>query len=165
MGTKEQEDMADLLHSDRTENMAAEDQTGHGGTEGTMAADHIAVTELERTPGAVRNTDCERQEKHRTVRSSKLSLRAPGPRQATVPEAIFILDSRSQTVSVDLLCVSRIYCISLLTITSEAWVSIASCLHCLPWSLTLDVLHTVIDEAPKTVPPARHSPRHAVSLL
>lgn len=100
------------------------------------------------------------------MRSSKLSLRAPGPGKASIPEAIFILDSRSQTVSVDLLRVSRIYyCISLITRTSKAWVSIASCLHCLPWSLTLDVLHTVIDEAPKTVPSARHSPRHAVSLL
>lgn len=56
-----------LSYSDRTENMAAEDQTGHGGPEGTMAADHIAVTELERTHGPVRNTYSERQEKHRTL--------------------------------------------------------------------------------------------------
>lgn len=89
------------------------------------------------------------------MRSSKLSLRVPG-----VPEAIFMLDSKSQNVSVDLLCVSRIYCISLITITSKEWVSIASCLHCLPWSLTLDVLHTVIDVAPKTVSSACHSLRH-----
>lgn len=67
MGTKEQEDVADLPHSDRTENMAAEGQTGHGRAEGTMAADHIAVAELERTPGPVRNTHSERREKHRTL--------------------------------------------------------------------------------------------------
>lgn len=67
MGTKEQGDAADLPLSDRTENMAAEGQTGHGRTEGTMAADHIAVTELERTPRPVRNTHSERQEKHRTL--------------------------------------------------------------------------------------------------
>lgn len=84
------------------------------------------------------------------MRSSKLSLRGPG-----VPEAFFMLDSKSQNVSVDLLCVSRIYCVSLITITSKEWVSIASCLHCLPWSLTLDVLHTVID-----VSSACHSLRH-----
>lgn len=70
MGTKEQEDVTDLPHSDRTENMAAEGQTGHGRAEGTMAADHIAVAELERTPGPVRNAHRETRETQNSVRSS-----------------------------------------------------------------------------------------------
>lgn len=136
--------------------MAAEDQTGHGRTEGTMARrSHCSNRIREDTWASEEHTQRETRETQNSVRSSKLSLRVPG-----VPEAIFMLDSKSQNVSVDLLCVSRIYCISLITITSKEWVSIASCLHYLPWSLTLDVLHTVIDMAPKTVSSECHSLRH-----
>lgn len=139
--------------------MAAEDQTGHGRTEGTMARrSHCSNRIREDTWASEEHTQRETRETQNSVRSSKLSLRVPG-----VPEAIFMLDSKSQNVSVDLLCVSRIYCISLITITSKEWVSIASCLHYLPWSLTLDVLHTVIDVAPKTVSSECHSLRHVSS--
>lgn len=40
--------------------MAAKDHKGHDRTEGTMAGDHNAETELERTPGLVRSTDDKR---------------------------------------------------------------------------------------------------------
>lgn len=71
MGTKEQEDMADLPHSDRTENMSAEGQTGHGRAEGTMAPrSHCSSRIREDTWASEEHTQRETRETQNSVRSS-----------------------------------------------------------------------------------------------